>query len=51
MKKKEIELKYKKLVILLKKYNKYYFEKSRPLINDGDYDELKNNICCIFLVR
>ena len=44
MKKKEIELKYKKLVILLKKYNKYYFEKSRPLINDGDYDELKNNI-------
>ena len=44
MKKKEIELKYKKLVILLKKYNKYYFEKSKPLINDGDYDELKNNI-------
>ena len=44
MKKKEIELKYKKLVILLKKYNKYYFEKSRPLINDGDYDELKNDI-------
>ncbi len=44
MKKKEIELRYKKLVILLKKYNKYYFEKSRPLVNDGDYDKLKNNI-------
>ena len=44
MKKKEIELKYNKLIILLKKYNKYYFEKSSPLISDKEYDELKKKI-------
>ena len=44
MKKKEIELKYNKLIILLKKYNKYYFEKSSPLVTDKEYDELKENI-------
>jgi len=44
MKKKEIEFKYNKLIILLKKYNKYYFEKSSPLVTDKEYDELKENI-------
>ena len=44
MKKKEIELKYNKLIILLKKYNKYYYEKSNPLVTDKEYDELKKNI-------
>jgi DNA ligase (NAD+) len=44
MKKKEIEFKYNKLIILLKKYNKYYFEKSSPLVSDKEYDELKKNI-------
>ena len=41
MKKKEIELKYNKLINLLKKYNKYYFEKSSPLVSDKEFDELK----------
>ena len=44
MKKKEIEFKYNKLIILLKKYNKYYFEKSNPLVSDKEYDDLKKNI-------
>ena len=44
MKKKEIELKYNKLIILLKKYNKFYYEKSNPLVTDKEYDELKKNI-------
>ena len=44
MKKKEIESKYNKLIILLKKYNKYYYEKSNPLVTDKEYDELKKNI-------
>ena len=44
MKKKEIELKYNKLIILLKKYNKYYYEKSNPLVTDKEYDELKKKI-------
>ncbi len=44
MKKKEIELKYKKLIVLFKKYNKHYFEKSSPLVSDKKYDELKKNI-------
>ncbi len=28
----------------LKKFNKYYFEKNKPLVTDGEYDKLKNDI-------
>ena len=44
MKKKEIEQEYNELIILFKKYNKYYFEKSSPLVSDEKYDELKKKI-------
>ena len=26
---------------LIKKYNKYYFEKNKPLVSDKDFDDLK----------
>ena len=44
MKKKEIEDKYKKNIQILKKYNQYYFNKSKPIVSDSEYDELKKNI-------
>ena len=44
MKKKEIEKKYKSYIESFKKYNLYYFSKSKPLVSDGDYDKLKRDI-------
>ena len=40
----EIEIKklYLKKIKLLKRYNLYYYDKSKPLISDQLYDELKN---------
>jgi len=35
---------YKKKINLLDKYNKFYYEKSSPIVNDQDYDNLKNAI-------
>ena len=35
---------YLKKKILLKKYNKFYYDKDSPLINDQYYDELKKEI-------
>ena len=35
---------YKKKINLLDKYNKSYYEKSSPIVNDQDYDNLKNAI-------
>ena len=29
---------------LLKKYNKYYYDKDKPIITDQKYDYLKNEI-------
>ena len=44
MKKKEILKKYQNKINLLNNYNKFYFEKNAPLINDREYDELKKEI-------
>ena len=35
---------YKKKAALLKKYNKNYFIKDKPLVNDAQYDYLKNEV-------
>jgi len=32
---------YEKKLILLKKYDKFYFENNKPLISDAEYDNLK----------
>jgi len=44
MNKKKLELNYKNKLKLLKNYNKYYYDKSAPLVTDQIYDELKNEI-------
>ncbi len=44
MKKDQLEIQYKKKIKLLIEYNKNYFDKNNPLINDSDYDKLKNEI-------
>jgi len=36
--------KYLKKIKLLEKYNKFYFESSRPLVSDKEYDQLKLDI-------
>ena len=41
MNKKEIQIQYKKKIKLLNNYNKNYYDKSKPLVNDKEYDELK----------
>ena len=42
--KKKILADYKKKLKEIQKYNKYYFDKSNPLINDAKYDKLSFNI-------
>ena len=44
MDKKEIKEQYLKKINLVNKYNKYYYDNSKPLVNDKVYDELKNDI-------
>ncbi len=44
MNKKEIKNKYNTHIKVLKKYNKYYFSQSKPLVSDKEYDELKQKI-------
>ena len=44
MNKSEIKDKYLKKIKLLNKYNKYYYDKSNPIVLDRDYDELKKDI-------
>ena len=44
MKKKEIVAKYQKDIKIFKKYNEHYFNKSKPLVSDSEYDDLKKNI-------
>jgi len=41
MNKKIIEAQYKKKIKLLNNYNKNYYDKSKPLVDDKEYDELK----------
>ena len=35
---------YIKKIILLQNYNKHYYEKSKPIISDEEFDLLKRNI-------
>ncbi len=44
MNKKEIIIKYKKKLELLNKFNKFYFDKSKPIATDKEYDDLKREI-------
>ena len=44
MDKKNIKNKYLKKLKLIKDYNKYYYEKSKPLVDDQIYDNLKYEI-------
>ena len=44
MKKKEIQNEYKKKKKLINKFNKFYFDKSEPLVSDKEYDDLKKDI-------
>ena len=44
MDKKKLSSNYKKKIELIKKYNQYYFDKSKPLIDDQKYDLLKKEI-------
>ena len=49
MNKKEIENQYKKKIKIIKKYNKYYYDKSEPKVTDKEYDELKKEILSLEL--
>ena len=42
--KKNIESEYKKKIKLLTNYNKNYYDTSKPLVSDKEYDDLKNSI-------
>ena len=44
MKKKQIEAKYNNFIKDIKKFNEYYFIKSKPIVSDEDYDSLKLKI-------
>ncbi len=44
MNKNELKKKYKIKIKEYLKYNKFYFDKSKPLITDAEYDELKKEI-------
>ncbi len=44
MNKKEILKKYKEKIKLINKFNKFYYDKSDPIISDKDYDSLKKEI-------
>ena len=44
MSKKEIEILYKKKIKLIKDYNKFYYEKSKSIVSDQKYDNLKKDI-------
>ena len=41
---KEVEKIYKRKIKEIQKHNKLYFEKSKPIISDAKFDELKNEI-------
>ncbi len=44
MDKKEIQKYYRDNIKKLKKYNKFYFEKSKPEVTDAEYDKLKKEL-------
>ena len=44
MNKKEIIIQYNKKLELINKLNKFYFDKSKPIVSDEEYDDLKKEI-------
>ena len=44
MNNKDAEIEYLKKITLLQKYNKYYYDKNKPVVSDQIFDELKKNI-------
>ena len=44
MDKNKIETEYQKKLKLLLKYNKFYFDKNSPIVEDSKYDQLKKEI-------
>ena len=44
MNKKKIEKEYNKKIKLIINYNKNYYDLSKPLVSDKEYDDLKNSI-------
>ena len=44
MDKKEIQKLYQKKIKLLDRYNQYYYDKNKLLVDDKNYDELKVSI-------
>ena len=41
MDKKKIQFEYEKKIKLINNYNKDYYEKSQPIVDDNTYDKLK----------
>ena len=44
MNKKEIIIQYNKKLKLINKFNKFYFDKSKTIVSDEEYDDLKKEI-------
>jgi DNA ligase (NAD+) len=44
MDKKVLQNQYKKKIDQINEYNKFYYNKSNPIVSDSDYDKLKNEI-------
>ena len=44
MNKKKITSQYQEKIELIKDYNKHYYDESKPIVLDKDYDQLKRNI-------
>ena len=41
---KDVEIKYLKKIDLIQKYNKYYYDKNKPIVPDQIFDLLKKDI-------
>jgi len=41
---KNIEIKYLKKIDLIQKYNKYYYDKNKPIVSDQIFDLLKKDV-------
>ena len=41
---KDLEIEYLKKIDLVQKYNKYYYDKNKPIVSDQIFDLLKKNI-------
>jgi len=41
---KDLEIEYLKKIDLFQKYNKYYYDKDKPIVSDQKFDLLKKDI-------